>query len=230
MNNGIRKIFSEVPKTYELVNHILTFGFDILWRKKAVKIAVRQGGTHWLDVCSGTGETANYLANHANTNTKVYATDFSLPMLTEATKKPNGDRIQFALSDIKQLPFPDDTFDLITISFATRNISANRDALETSFREFHRILKPGGQFINLETGQPQSVIIRRLFHLFVKIFVKPIGSLISGSSAGYTYLSQTIPRFYSTEELASILKTSGFKTVTFKKLLFGIAAIHQSLK
>ncbi|MBU0712158.1 ubiquinone/menaquinone biosynthesis methyltransferase [bacterium] len=230
MNKGIQKIFAEVPKTYELVNHVLTFGFDILWRKKAVKIAVHQGGTHWLDVCTGTGETANYLTNHANTNTKVYATDFSLPMLTEATQKPNGKRIHFTLSDVKQLPFPDNTFDLVTISFATRNLNTSRETLESSFREFHRILKPGGLFVNLETSQPQFFIIRKLFHLFIKIFVKPIGSLISGSNAGYAYLSRTIPRFYSTEELASILKASGFQNVYFTRMLFGAAAIHQSLK
>ncbi len=230
MNKGIQKIFAEVPKTYELVNHVLTMGFDILWRKKAVNIAIRQGGTHWLDVCTGTGETANYLAEHADSAIKVYATDFSLPMLAEARKKPNGGRIQLSLSDINKLPFPDNTFDLITISFATRNINTNREALENSFREFHRILKPGGQFINLETSQPKFFVIRKLFHLFIKIFVKPIGSLISGSDAGYTYLSSTIPRFYNAIELASILKSAGFQTVSFARLLFGAAAIHQSVK
>jgi len=230
MNKGIQKIFTEIPKTYELVNHILTLGFDILWRKKAIKIAVKQGGSHWLDVCTGTGETANYLAEQADSITKIYAVDFSLPMLTEATIKPNGKRIHFTLSDVRQLPFPDNTFDLITISFATRNINTSRENLETSFCEFYRILKPGGQFINLETSQPQFFIIRKLFHLFIKIFVKPIGSLISGSNAGYTYLSHTIPRFYTAIELASILKSIGFRTVIFKRLLFGATAIHQSVK
>jgi len=230
MNKGIQKIFTEIPKTYELVNHILTLGFDILWRKKAIKIAVKQGGSHWLDVCTGTGETANYLAEQADSITKIYAVDFSLPMLTEATIKPNGKRIHFTLSDVRQLPFPDNTFDLITISFATRNINTSRENLETSFCEFYRILKPGGQFINLETSQPQFFIIRKLFHLFIKIFVKPIGSLISGSNTGYTYLSHTIPRFYTAIELASILKSTGFRTVIFKRLLFGATAIHQSVK
>ncbi|MGC9365365.1 MAG: class I SAM-dependent methyltransferase, partial [Fidelibacterota bacterium] len=129
MSSGIQKIFTEIPKTYELVNHILTLGFDVLWRKKAVKIAVKQGGSHWLDVCTGTGETANYLAEKADKETTVYAVDFSLPMLTEATIKPNGKRIHFTLSDVRQLPFPDNTFDLITISFATRNINTSRNAL-----------------------------------------------------------------------------------------------------
>jgi len=205
-------------------------GFDILWRKKAVNIAIRQGGTHWLDVCTGTGETVNYLARNSSSSINIYAADFSLPMLTEARKKPCGDRIQFALSDINLLPFPDNTFDLITISFATRNINTSRKSLENAFREFHRVLKPGGKFINLETSQPKNPVIRWLFHLFIKIFVKPVGSLISGSKSGYTYLSQTIPRFYHAEELATILESAGFKTVTFQRLLLGAAAIHQAFK
>jgi len=230
MNKGIQKIFAEVPKTYELVNHVLTFGLDIIWRKKAVKNAIRQGGTHWLDVCTGTGETANYLVDYANSDTKVYTVDFSLPMLTQAVKKPSGPRIRFTLADIQHLPFPENTFDLITLSFATRNINTSRAALKNSFWEFHRILKPGGLFVNLETSQPKSVIIRKLFHLFIKIFVKPVGSFISGSKAGYIYLSNTIPRFYQAEDLAVILESAGFQSITFQKLLCGAAAIHKSFK
>lgn len=117
-----------------------------------MKIATAHGGGYWLDVCTGTGETANYLAESTDSKTKVHAVDFSLPMVHEALKKPNADRIHFALSNIKQLPFPDNTFDLITISFATRNINTGRQALEDSFRELHRVLKPGGVFLNLETS------------------------------------------------------------------------------
>ena len=90
MNKGIRNIFSEVPETYELVNHILTGGLDILWRKQAVKIAVKAGGTRWIDVCTGTGEMASYLCRLAKKETTVYAADFSFPMLKKATQKPES--------------------------------------------------------------------------------------------------------------------------------------------
>jgi demethylmenaquinone methyltransferase/2-methoxy-6-polyprenyl-1,4-benzoquinol methylase len=230
MNNAIRKIFAEVSDTYEMVNHILTFGLDILWRKKAVISAVQEGGKRWLDVCTGTGETANYLAGKAGKNTIVFAADFSLPMLAKATQKPNSPKIHFAAADIRHLPFPDNCFDIVTLSFATRNINTSRAALESSFREFQRILKPGGMYINLETSQPKSFIIRKLSHLFIKIFVKPIGILISGSRTGYTYLSHTIPRFYSAEEVANILESAGFTRVDIIKLLWGMAAIHRSVK
>lgn len=230
MGNGIQNIFAEVPKTYELVNHTLTLGMDIVWRKKAVAIAARRGGERWIDVCSGTGETANYLSRAAGNGTRVFATDFSMPMLEYALTKPEAHRITFCLSDIRQLPFEDNSFDLVTLSFATRNINLNREILTESFREFYRILRPGGCFINLETSQPTSPVARRLFHLYVKLFVKRVGQLLSGSKAGYTYLSRTIPRFYDADELAGILRMAGFDEVRYRRLMLGAAAIHESVK
>jgi len=230
MKSGIQKLFSQVPKTYELINHLLTFGFDIIWRKKAVVVAVSGGGDRWMDVCSGTGETAAYLTRHAKNGTLVYAADFSLPMLKEAKEKKEGSAIKFNISEIKALPFKENSFDLITISFATRNINTSYDDLMNSFREFHRILKPGGRFVNLETSQPSKGLIRTLYHTYIKTFVKPIGWKISGSKAAYAYLSQTIPKFYSATELAEILYKAGFSSVEVKRLLLGTAAIHNSIK
>ena len=230
MNKGIQKIFSEVPARYELINHLLTFGMDIYCRRKAVALAVRDGGEVWLDICSGTGETASYLRNYANNGTAVIAADFSLPMLTLARKKPNADRISFVLTDAANLPFCNNSLDMITVSFATRNLNTNREILTNTFREFHRVLKPGGRFINLETSQPRWSLFRKLMHLYVKLTVKRIGIAISGSRSGYTYLSSTIPRFYPPEELAEILRQAGFSDVTFKRLFLGITAIHKAVK
>jgi demethylmenaquinone methyltransferase/2-methoxy-6-polyprenyl-1,4-benzoquinol methylase len=230
MNKGIRNIFSEVPDTYELVNHILTGGLDILWRRRAVKIAVKAGGSRWIDMCTGTGETASYLCRWAKNGTNVYAADFSFPMLKKATEKPEASSISFILSDVNNLPFPDKTFDLITISFATRNINLSRDTLIRTFKEFHRILRAGGQFFNLETSQPSSSLVRWVLHTYVKLFVMPIGSRISGSKSGYAYLANTIPRFYPAEELKDIMRLAGFKDISVKKLMFGVGAIHRGIK
>jgi len=230
MNKSIRNIFSEVPKTYEIINHILTFGLDTLWRNRAAKMAVKAGGTHWIDVCSGTGEMAVYLSRLSQNSTSIFAVDFSLPMLKKAVAKPEGTDIKFVLADIYDLPFPDKTFDLVTISFATRNINLNRDKLIHSFKEFYRILKPGGRFLNLETSQPSLGVINKLFHLYVKLFVKQIGNFISGSKYSYAYLSRTIPRFYSAEDLKNIMIQAGFNQVDIQKLMLGVAAIHQGIK
>lgn len=230
MSKNIQRIYSEVSPTYELVNHVLTWGLDILWRRKAAKMAARAGGTRWLDVCSGTGEMAAYLSRAADKNTNIIVTDFSFPMIREAIEKPKAHRLEFILADAKTLPFCDGTFDLITISFATRNINVTRDVLMQSLREFYRILKPGGVFVNLETSQPPSRAINRLFHLYVRLFVRPLGYILSGSRAGYAYLASTIPRFYGAEEYADIIRRAGFAKIEIHPMMFGVAAIHKAVK
>ncbi|MHC4074425.1 MAG: ubiquinone/menaquinone biosynthesis methyltransferase [Planctomycetota bacterium] len=224
-NKGfVQNVFSKVPATYELVNHILTLGLDIVWRKRTARIAAISGSGEWVDMCTGTGEMAVYLSRLAPNGTKIHAIDFSEPMMAEAAKKPEAEHINFVTSDIKALPFPDDSFNLITMSFATRNINLSKDILIKSF------LKPGGRFVNLETSRPSFSPVRKCFHLYVKLFVGPIGSRISGCRTGYAYLAKTIPRFYAAEELADIMCQAGFQKITFQHLMFGVAAIHQGMK
>jgi len=227
---GIRKIFSEVPETYELVNHVLSLGLDIVWRRRAARLAAGEGGKRWLDVCTGTGETAAYLCRFAPDSVQVFAADFSLPMLRHARRKGRGLAGGAVLSDVGQLPFPDDSFDLVTISFATRNINLSREILIAKFEEFRRVLRPGGLFVNLETSQPRSVVIRKLYHAYVRLVVRRVGSFISGSKAGYAYLSSTIPRFFSAEELSGILSRAGFRRIGCRRVFLGTAAIHTGRK
>lgn len=230
MKKGVQKIFSDVAETYELVNHILTFGLDIHWRKKAARQAGRANGSLWLDVCSGTGEMALNLTRVAGEKIKIISLDFCRPMMAKALKKKNIPNLSFVLADACCLPFPDRAFDLITISFATRNINSNREVLVKHLKEFYRVQKPGGRFINLETSQPSSRIIRKLFHIYTKLAVKNLGFALSGSKAGYSYLAFTIPRFYPPEEFSSILSQAGFSRVSCKSLFLGVSAIHTAVK
>ena len=230
-NSFVQEVFSEVPETYERVNAVLTLGMDGLWRRKAARLAAENAKPGmWADMCTGTGETAMYLCRLAPTETKVHAVDFSEPMMAEARKKKEADRIEFVLADVKNLPFPDNHFDLLTISFATRNLNLNKETLTSTFAEFLRVLKPGGLFVNLETSQPSSAIVKAGFHLYTKLFVKQLGSKLSGSELGYSYLSKTIPRFYPAPILTDILKDAGFNKVTQKRLMFGVTAIHMAWK
>lgn len=233
MSKGIQKIFSKVPHSYELINHILTLGLDIFWRRRTAKIAAMENGTRWIDICTGTGEMATYLSRFAPKKKRkamIVAADFSLPMIRKGMEKSETNQIVFVLSEVKTLPFRDKTFDLVTISFATRNININRDALIRCLREFYRILKPEGRFVNVETSQPSSLLVRKLFHKYVRFFIKPIGHFFSGSMAGYSYLSHTIPRFYDADKFADLIQQVGFKEVTFDRMLLGVAAIHKAIK
>ena len=127
--NGLQKLYFDLHPTYELVNHVLTFGLDIFWRKMAGRIAVRAGGTWWLDVCSGTGEMARELSSRGSEETVVVAADFTAAMLIHKRDELAERRISLVVADTARLPFPDDFFDLLTIAFATRNLNPNRPAL-----------------------------------------------------------------------------------------------------
>ncbi len=234
VRKGVQKIYADVAHRYEVINHILTFGLDIFWRHKTAKTASRLGGTLWLDVCSGTGEMAHSLSGCAAEEVQIFAVDFSASMLARAKKRAKKKRrrsnIFFGIAEAGSLPFPDGCFDLVTISFATRNLNIRMNVLEFYLKEFFRVLKPGGHFLNLETSQPSFKPLRQIFHSYVKLAVRPVGYLFSGSKAGYRYLSFTIPRFYGPEEFSSILRDTGFSRVVCRKFFLGVCALHTSTK
>jgi demethylmenaquinone methyltransferase/2-methoxy-6-polyprenyl-1,4-benzoquinol methylase len=230
VRKGVQKIYTEVARTYELVNHVLTLGLDIRWRKKAARAAAQMGGNLWLDVCSGTGEMARYLSILSDEGVNIFAVDFSFPMLKKVRDTGNIPNLNPVIAEAGILPFADASLDLVTISFATRNLNPRKEILESYLEEFNRVLKPGGHFVNLETSQPSTKIIRKLFHFYTKRIVKPLGWILSGSKAGYSYLSFTIPRFYAPDEFARILRQSGFSDVGFRRFLLGIAAMHVAKK
>lgn len=235
MNNVIQKFYARIWGSYELINSLLTLGLDAWWRKKAAALAVKSSHTPglFLDICSGTGQTAINLGRQLPYPNRIISADFSPQMLKQAfanVQKKKITTISFTLADALQLPFKDNSFDAVTISFATRNLDALPGHLIKAFREFHRVLKPGSCFFNLETSQPPIKMIRGLFHVFVKLTVKPIGRLISGSESSYGYLSSSIRSFYPAPGLEKILYDAGFKNVTYQRFLFGAVALHKACK
>ncbi len=227
---GLVAIYHQVARTYELVNHVLTFGLDVRWRRRAARLAVIERPVRCLDVCSGTAEMAAEVARLRPYPARVVAADLSVDMLREGQRKRARPGLEFSLAEAERLPFAEASFDLVTISFATRNIHRDRDSLMTCLREFHRVLRPGGIFLNLETSQPHNRLWRGLFHFYVRLAVRPVGRILSGSRSGYAYLAHTIPRFYGERDLTALLEECGFATVTAQSMLGGIAAIHLARK
>jgi demethylmenaquinone methyltransferase/2-methoxy-6-polyprenyl-1,4-benzoquinol methylase len=230
MSEGLKKIFGEASRTYDRVNNVLTFGLDRRWRKRAAEEAAVGGGARWIDVCTGTGEMALSLLKMAPQGTSIHASDFCSQMLDRAREKTRDGQLSFVEADTRDLPYPDCYFDLVTLSFATRNINTTKQHMLQCLREIYRVLKTGGRFVNLETSQPELKLIRSLYHLYVRTFVRPIGTALSGSKTAYRYLSSTIPVFYNAGEFTNILYRAGFTEVATKPLLFGTVAIHRAIK
>lgn len=228
-HHGIRRIYGEVAATYELVNHLLTFGLDRHWRTLAARQAAGATG-RCLDLCAGTGELAEAVNRASAPARRIVCADLSRAMLAHARTKPRLAGATFAQAQAQALPFRDQSFDAVTMGFAARNVHANRAVFLDALREVARVLAPGGRFVNIETSQPAARLWRRLFHLYVALSVRPVGRLVSGSPAGYRYLAHTIPRFYGHAQLSELLLEAGFSPVMARPLLGGIAALHVAQK
>ncbi len=233
MKRGLEELFGQVAWRYELINHVLTFGLDIAWRRKAARLATKGGGSLWLDVCSGTGEMARSLYRESRRSShpvKIVCLDFCPAMFDEFRRIGQTSSFLLVLAEAGMLPFPDGVFDAVMIAFATRNIHTMREALVHCLKEFHRVLRPGGRFINLETSQPRSHLLQKVFHAYLRVTVKPIGHLLSGSRPAFAYLAESIRRFYSSSEFGRLLEAAGFSRVEERPLFWGAAAIHLAFK
>jgi demethylmenaquinone methyltransferase / 2-methoxy-6-polyprenyl-1,4-benzoquinol methylase len=152
--------------------------------------------------------------------------DMNAAMLLQAVRKSSCRTIRFVQGDVFRLPFRDGSFDLVTMSFAARTLSTDPDRLLAVFREIRRMLAPGGRFVMVDTSQPSNRLIRLLFHLYVGILVRPVGELISRDRNGYEYLAHTIPRFPGAETVATVLGIAGFNRVAYRRMTFGVVAVH----
>lgn len=257
---GLRELYREVAGTYERVNHLLTLGLDTRWRERAGrigaerldprppgpgrapahrfdrKVAAREGDgrARCLDLCAGTGEMGALLRDACLRRDLpppwIVCADLSAEMLAAARRKPQLTGASLALAAAQSLPFRAGSLDLVLMGFAARNVHTHRAALLAALGEIHRLLAPGGAFLNLETSQPTCGLWRRIVHLYVAASVRPVGRLVSGSRSGYRYLAHTIPRFYGAGELSALLTEAGFARVRVISLLGGVAAIHVAEK
>jgi len=230
MNGELERIYADIPGRYETANRVLTLGLDRWWRSRAARIAAREGGVRWIDLCCGTGEMTAVLRRLAGPRCSVFAVDFSMPMLSRARGKSWAGEVRFAISVIEALPFPDESFDLATLSFAARNLDRGGGSLVRAFREIRRVLRPGGRFVNLETSSPRNPIVRALFRSYVRLLVPPVGRSITGSIGGYDYLAGSILGFHGREDLSEKMREADFSSVESVPLLFGTAAVHKAVR
>ena len=225
-------MFTAVPRRYDLVNHVITWGLDRRWRRKAAEECLALKPQRVLDICCGTGDLALTLARLAGDNIEVVGLDYSQTMLDIAAKKAGAlfGKLSFVHGNADNLPFPNGSFDCAGISFAFRNLTHKNQLAQRHIAEVLRVLSPGGRFIIVETSQPEAKLIRKLFHLYLRWFVLRVGSLLSGNRGAYHYLAESAARFYAADELKEILIDAGFRQVSFRPLFFGAVGIHVAIK
>jgi demethylmenaquinone methyltransferase/2-methoxy-6-polyprenyl-1,4-benzoquinol methylase len=225
-------IFTRIPDRYDLINHVITLGMDNGWRRQASLTCLKDRPGRILDICCGTGDLAITIAQLAPYIPEITGADYSQPMLEIAAVKTAacGKNIRFINADVAHLPFTDNYFDCIGISFAFRNLTYKNPLAPTYLNEILRVLKSGGKFVIVESSQPKSPFIRFLDHLYLRLWAFPTGYLISGNKGAYRYLAESARHFYSAEEMLGFLLKAGFKQATAKRLFFGAAAIYTAEK
>ncbi|MDA0708829.1 MAG: bifunctional demethylmenaquinone methyltransferase/2-methoxy-6-polyprenyl-1,4-benzoquinol methylase UbiE [bacterium] len=223
----VRRMFDGIAGTYDLLNHVLSLGIDILWRKQTIDKL--EPDPHWriLDLATGTGDLGFESAKRGLLN-NVVGVDLSVPMLRQGVGK-NPARVgalTFLCGDGEFLPFSDAVFDGLTIGFGIRNV-AN---LEPALLEMFRVIKSGGRTAILEFSRPRSPLFRGIYNIYFKWILPRIGRLISRDASAYHYLYESVMRFPEGPEFCRHLERAGFSRVEEFRLTFGIATIYTAHK
>jgi demethylmenaquinone methyltransferase / 2-methoxy-6-polyprenyl-1,4-benzoquinol methylase len=225
----VRGMFGRIAGRYDLLNHLLSFNLDRLWRARtvrAVSAVLADPNARILDLCCGTGDVL--LALEKRRGAPVLGADFCHPMLVEANRKIAARRFKTPLfeGDALQLPLADNSLDLVTIAFGFRNFTNYERGLD----ELRRVLKPGGTLAILEFSQPQNRLFRGLYGWFSTRLLPRIGGFVSGSGDAYEYLPESIRKFPDANGLASKMVSHGFEKVRYEPMTFGTVALHLGTK
>ena len=224
----VTKMFDTISENYDGLNRVISFGIDIKWRKRVVAILKKKNPEILLDIATGTGDLAiNLVQTGAR---KIVGLDIS-PGMLEVGKKKVLDKhmektIEMIEGDSENLPFEDNMFDAVTVAFGVRNF----ETLEKGLSEIHRVLKPTGTFVVLETSVPTKTPYKQGYHFYTKNILPRIGRIFSKDDSAYAYLSESASVFPHGENFNNILRKIGFIDVVNKPQTFGVASIYVATK
>lgn len=221
-------MFNNIAPKYDLLNHVLSMGIDVAWRKKAVRLLGKKSPKKILDIATGTGDFAIALSNLKPE--KITGMDISEGMLEIGRKKVKAKNltgvIDLQTGDAENMPFDSNTFDAITVGFGVRNFENLRKGLG----EMHRVLKPGGKAAILEFSKPSRFPMKQLYFFYFEHILPIIGRMVSKDTSAYTYLPESVKAFPDGADFQRILKECGFSSTTIHSLTFGIATIYLAKK
>ena len=218
--DDVASMFDGVARGYDRTNTLLSGGNDILWRAAMVRAVAPGPGERILDVAAGTGSSSAALAR---SGARVVAVDISPGMIAEGRRRHR--KIEFVEADAMALPFGDDEFDAVTISFGLRNIADPKAALA----EFYRVLAPGGRLVVCEFSKPPVAICRAAYNTYLSR-VLPIVAGSSSNPEAYDYLAESIRAWPDQVELSKWIRSVGFIRVAYRNLTGGIVALHRGRK
>jgi len=224
----VAQMFDTISGNYDGLNRVISFGIDVKWRKKVLKIVSNKQPKTVLDIATGTGDLAILMTN--TSAEEIIGLDISAGMLEvgkkKITEKKLDHKIQMVLGDSENIPYPDNYFDAITVAFGVRNF----ETLEKGLAEILRVLKPNGVFVILETSVPTKFPYKQGYAFHSKFILPLVGKLFSKDKSAYKYLSDSANEFPFGEALNNILRKVGFIEVEDLPQTFGVATIYKASK
>ena len=224
----VAKMFDTISNEYDGLNRVISFGIDIKWRKKVVKLISEVKPKTVLDIATGTGDLAiNLVETKAS---KITGLDISEGMLEVGRKKIDklqlNEQIDMVFGDSENIPYENNSFDAVTVAFGVRNF----ENLEKGLAEIYRVLKPGGIFVVLETSVPTKTPFKQGYNLYTNYIMPTIGKIFSKDKSAYKYLSNSAAAFPYGKAFNNILEKIGFIDIENKPQTFGVASIYVASK
>jgi demethylmenaquinone methyltransferase/2-methoxy-6-polyprenyl-1,4-benzoquinol methylase len=227
----VGKLFATIARRYDLINDIQSFGLHRLWKRRVLRLTRVQSGERAVDLCCGTGDITLALAKAGADATGL---DFSEAMLQVARKKSERlsaasarkRKIQFIHGDAQQIPFPENSFEVVTIGYGLRNLAD----LDAGLRDMLRVSKPGGRFVSLEFGKPANSLWRAIYFTYLKFMLPIFGKIFCGNSAAYGYILESLTHYPDQQEVAEKMAGHGWRGVRVHNLMGGVMCIHYAEK
>jgi demethylmenaquinone methyltransferase/2-methoxy-6-polyprenyl-1,4-benzoquinol methylase len=225
----VAKMFNNISKTYDFLNHFLSLGIDIIWRKKAINELIKDKPQTILDVATGTGDFA-FEALEKLKPKKIIGVDISQGMLNIADKKilkrGKSDVFEVRLGDSEKLLFDNDSFDAVTVAYGVRNF----ENLEKGIADMLRVLKPNGKAVILEFSKPKAFPIKQLYNFYFNYVTPTVGKVFSKDASAYSYLPESVAAFPDGAKFIALMDKVGYKNTKCKPLAFGICSIYTGIK
>jgi demethylmenaquinone methyltransferase / 2-methoxy-6-polyprenyl-1,4-benzoquinol methylase len=225
----VGELFATIARRYDLINDIQSFGLHRLWKRRVIGLARPQAGERALDLCCGTGDLTLALAKRG---AHVTGLDFSEAMLQVAKEKSarfeqrSKTKIEFIRGDAQQIPFPDNSFAVLTIGYGLRNLAD----LDAGLRDMWRVSKPGGRLVALEFGKPANPAWRGIYFAYLKFLLPVFGKIFCGNSAAYAYILESLNHYPSQSAVAAKMTEHGWRNVRVLNLIGGVMSIHSAEK
>ena len=226
----VANVFNSVAQKYDVMNDLMSFGIHRLWKRYTIDCSGVRSGMKVLDIAGGTGDLTAQFSRRVGPTGEVVLADINDAMLEVGRDKLRNrgivGNVRYVQANAEELPFADDSFDIITIAFGLRNVTDKQKALESMFR----VLKPGGRLLVLEFSKPVQPVLNQAYDFYSFNVLPKMGQLVAGDAESYQYLAESIRMHPDQETLKGMMELAGYEQVTYTNLTGGIVALHRGFK